>query len=166
MLQVKQGGNEFQEKSTKLFMLWGLPELVSCVEIQFSRRLRSTLGRTRVDTRRVRLNPALAETSEGLLEEVLCHELAHIAVYERFGTKAKPHGPEWAGLVRQAGYEPRLSATIDGEKKHTNELRFEHLCPVCQIVRYAKRPMTSWRCGGCVDAGLEGRLLIRSLGKE
>lgn len=163
---MKQRDDEFREKSAKLFMLWGFSELVHCVDIQFSRRLRSTLGRTRVDIHRVRLNPVLAETSDGLLDEVLCHELAHIAVYERFGAKAKPHGPEWAGLVRQAGYAPRLSAAIDGEKKHTNELRFEHLCPVCQVVRYAKRPMTSWRCGGCVDVGLEGYLLIRSLRKE
>jgi len=166
MLQVKQKGSEFQAKSAMLFSLWGIPEVACCVDIQFSRRLRSTLGRTRVDIRRVRLNPVLVEKSEGLLEEVLCHELAHIAVYERFGAKARPHGPEWAGLVRQAGYEPRLSAAIDGETKHINEQRFEHLCPVCQVVRYAKRSMTTWRCESCVDAGLEGRLLIRSLGKE
>jgi predicted SprT family Zn-dependent metalloprotease len=166
MPQVKQRDNEFQAKSARLFSLWGMPELASHVDIQFSGRLRSSLGRTRVDTRRVRLNPLLEAAGKELLEEVLCHELAHIAVYERFGANVKPHGSEWANLVQQAGYEPRLSAGIDGEKKYSNQLRFEHLCPVCQLVRYAKRPMTSWRCGGCVDAGLEGLLLIRNLGKE
>lgn len=143
-----------------------MPELASHVDIQFSRRLRSSLGRTRADTHRVRLNPLLEKAGKKLFEEVLCHELAHIAVYERFGAKVKPHGSEWASLVQQAGYEPRLSAGIDEERQSSNQLRFEHLCPVCQVIRFAKRPMTNWRCGGCVDAGLEGLLLIRNLGKE
>lgn len=163
---MKQGGNEFQSKSALLFSLWCMPEVACRVDIQFSKRLRSTLGRTRVDIYRVRLNPLLAKANDGLLEEVICHELAHIAVYERFGGKAKPHGPEWASFVRQAGFEPRLSADIGGEVKHIKGRRYEHFCPICQAVRYAKRPMASWRCGGCVDAGLEGQLLIRGLGKE
>jgi len=29
------------------------------------------------------------------LEEVLCHELAHVAVYRLHGRAARTHGPEW-----------------------------------------------------------------------
>lgn len=165
MLQQNQVSDRILAKSAEYFLLWDIPDLASRAVIQFSDRLRSALGRTRVDIRRVRLNPLLASANELLLDEVLCHELAHIAVYERFGSSVKPHGPEWEALVRQAGYEPRLRLNISSKKPPTNKHRFEHLCPVCQTVRYAKRPMSRWRCGSCVDAGLEGKLLIRSIGK-
>ena len=133
--------------------------------IQFSGRLKSSLGRTRVDVHKVSLNPLLTSANEQLLDEVLCHELAHIAIYERFGASVKPHGPEWTALVRQAGFEPRLRHSVTNAELPTATRKFEHLCPVCQTVRYAKRSMTQWRCESCVDAGLEGKLLIRSVGK-
>jgi len=157
---------KIQAKTDEYFSLWGCSDLASSVVIQFSDRLKSSLGRTRVDTRNVRLNPLLASANERLLDEVLCHELAHIVVYERFGMSVKPHGPEWAALVRQTGFEPRLRHSITSEKPPTAIRRFEHLCLVCQTVRYAKRSMTQWRCESCIDAGLEGMLLIRSIGKE
>ena len=165
LLKQKQVSDRIQEKSAEYFLLWGRPELASSVIIQFSGRLRSSLGRTRVDVRRVRLNPLLASANEQLLNEVLCHELAHIAIYERFGKSVKPHGPEWTALVQRAGFEPRLRHSVTGEKPSTAAQRFEHLCPVCQAVRYAKRSMTQWRCESCVEAGLEGKLLITSVGQ-
>ena len=162
LLKQKKVSDRIQAKSAEYFLLWGRPELASSVIIQFSGRLRTSLGRTRVDVRRVRLNPLLASANEQLLNEVLCHELAHIAIYERF---VKPHGPEWTALVQRAGFEARLRHSVTGEKPSITAQRFEHLCPVCQTIRYAKRSMVRWRCGSCVDAGLEGKLLIRSIGK-
>jgi predicted SprT family Zn-dependent metalloprotease len=41
---------------------------------------------------------------KGILEEVLCHELAHVAVYRLHGRSVRPHGPEWKRLVRQVGF--------------------------------------------------------------
>ena len=154
-----------QAKSNEYFSLWGCSDLASSVVIQFSSRLKSSLGRTRVDVHKVSLNPLLTRENEQLLDEVLCHELAHIATYERFGASVKPHGPEWTALVRKAGFEPRLRHGVANAKLPTATRKFEHLCPVCQTVRYAKRSMTQWRCESCVDAGLEGKLLIRSVGK-
>ena len=154
------------EQSARLLALWGIPELASHVTIRFSRRIHATLGRTRVDCKCIRLNPLLANTDTELLDEVLCHELAHIVVFERFGSGAKPHGAEWKNLVQQAGFVPRLRAGLVHEKAPANNRRFEHYCPICQSVRYAKRPMTRWRCSSCIDAGLEGHLLIKDVGKE
>jgi len=153
-------------KSNEYLSLWGYSDLASSVVIQFSGRLKYSLGRTRVDLRKISLNPLLISENKQLLGEVLCHELAHIAVYERFGASVKPHGPEWSSLVRQAGFEPRIRHSITNAELPTATRKFEHLCPVCQTVRYAKRSMTQWRCESCVDAGLEGKLLIRSVGKE
>ena len=166
MLEKKRIWNKIQAKSYEYFSLWGCSDLASSVAIEFSGRLKSSLGRTRVDLHKVSLNPLLSSANEQLLDEVLCHELAHIAIYERFGASVKPHGPEWTALVRQAGFEPRLRLSVTNAELPTATRKFEHLCPVCQTVRYAKRSMTHWRCESCVDAGLEGKLLIRSVGKE
>jgi SprT protein len=163
--QEKQLATRIQEKSTEYFLLWGVPDLVNSIDTQFSNRLRKALGRTRVDTRRVRLNSLLMNANNNLLDEVLCHELAHIVVYTRFGEKAKPHGPEWAALMHQAGYRPRVRMNIDDEMLPISINKYEHLCPVCQLIRYARRPMSRWRCVRCIDAGLDGKLQIRSIDK-
>ena len=152
------------QKADRFFTLWGIPGLSGKVDIAFSTRIKSTWGRSRVDIRRVRLHPDLAQAAEHLLDEVLCHELAHIAVYETFGPGKPPHGDEWVSFVRRAGFEPRLRLDAAGnpsEPTQNRKKRFEHYCPVCQTVRYARQPMSRWRCGRCVDAGLEGMLLIR-----
>lgn len=159
-------GDIIQSKSARYLLLWGMPDLASSVSIQFSYRLRSSLGRTLVDARRIRLHVLLANTDEQLLDEVLCHELAHIVVYERFGREVKPHGPEWATLVRQAGFEPRLRIGVGSEGPPMTEGRFEHRCPVCQAVRLARRSIPNLRCKSCLEAGLEGKLLIRKVARQ
>ena len=130
--------------------LWGLAGLEKSVVVSFSSRLRVSLGRTHVNKHRIHLNPILNEEGASLLDEVLCHELAHIVVYECFGRSVKPHGPEWAKLVRLAGFEPRLQISIKSENTPPTEVRFEHLCPVCQTVRYTKRSMPNLRCKYCL----------------
>jgi SprT protein len=148
------------------FRLWGMFELAESVNVEFSGRLRVALGRSNVANHHVRLNSLLEKGEHGLLAEVLCHELAHIAVYERFGSSARPHGKEWAELVQKAGYEPRVRIRVDGDGLSKPSRKYEHICPVCQSVRYARRAMTRWRCGTCSDAGLDGQLLIRSIVDE
>ena len=166
MLQENQIGQRIQEKTAEYFMLWGAPELADSIDTQFSKRLRTALGRARVDARKVRLNPILFNANTQLLDEVLCHELAHIVVYIRFGRKARPHGAEWAELMRQAGYKPRVRVNLEEEKLPILIKTYEHLCPVCQIIRYARRPMNLWRCVSCVEAGLDGKLQIRCISKS
>jgi predicted SprT family Zn-dependent metalloprotease len=93
--------------------------------------------------------------------EVLCHEAAHAVVSARYGRKARPHGPEWQALVRQAGFEPRASLVRCGQgaQPKTGQT-FLHTCPVCHFSKRAKRRMPRWRCPECRAAGLEGTLRI------
>jgi predicted SprT family Zn-dependent metalloprotease len=163
--QEKQIGQRIQDKSAEYFLLWDATALANSIDTQFSNRLHRALGRARVDTRRVRLNPILLNVNIELLDEVLCHELAHIVVYTRFGRKARPHGSEWADLMRQAGYKPRLRINLEEEKLSILINTYVHLCPVCQIIRYARRPMYRWRCVSCVKAGLDGKLHIQCISK-
>jgi len=87
--------------------LWGLPGLTESVTVEFSRRFRSSLGLCRPAQSRIRLAAHLEKGNGDLLEEVLCHELAHVAVYRLHARAVRPHGPEWKGLVAAAGFEPR-----------------------------------------------------------
>ncbi len=89
---------------------WQVESVSRTVRIEISVRMRSCLGRAMGSRRLVRLNAALlVPGGEILLREVLCHELAHIAVYELHGRRARPHGEEWKNLLRAADYAPRVT---------------------------------------------------------
>jgi predicted SprT family Zn-dependent metalloprotease len=99
-----------------------------------------------------------------VLEEVLCHEAAHLAVFQLFGESCRPHGPEWAQLMRAAGFEPRRRLVLDeaGSPSLSSRPRhvYIHYCPVCQWERVGGRPVRSWRCPYCSVLGLDGVLEI------
>jgi predicted SprT family Zn-dependent metalloprotease len=144
--------------------LWGLPGLAESVTVEFSRRFRSSLGRCRPVEGRIRLAAHLANGRRDLLEEVLCHELAHVAVHRLYRRRAKPHGPEWKRLLVKAGFEPRVRFPPEEggfpSGPARRRARYEHRCPVCQVMRMAGRPVRNWRCVECLRAGLSGDLVI------
>lgn len=147
-------------------LLWKAPGLETRVSVSFSRRLRRSLGRCVPARGVVRLNMRLLRSRPELLDEVLCHEVAHVAAYELHGRRTRPHGREWAALMRAAGFEPRVrtlwrhDVVAAAARRPRRGLRYEHRCPVCQTGRLARRPVRQWRCAACVRAGLDGRLVI------
>ncbi len=80
------------------------------------------------------------------------------------GCRMASHGPAWQELVRLAGHEPRRCLTIESvvERPAPDLGRYEHICPICHVRRFAKRPQPRWRCVACQNAGLEGKLIIQS----
>ena len=163
--------------------LWGVPDLADTVEIAFSERLRSSLGRCAPARGRIRLNVRLLDDDRARLRDVLCHELAHVAAFRLHGSGVAPHGEEWRALVEAAGFTPSVRACVversrragsDSGGASTNygpgqvqghtggKVRFAHRCPVCQTVRYARGPVRPWRCAACLAAGLDGVLEITS----
>ena len=142
--------------------LWSRPNLSETVSTRFSTRLSKSWARTNFETRTI----TLAATLRGdlsRLDEVLCHELAHIVAHEVSGRREGPHGPTWQGLVRAGGFEPRLRLAHGDDAPRTivrRPSRFLHRCPVCDFSRVAARPIRSWRCADCVAAGLGGNLVI------
>lgn len=144
---------------------WSAPALSSLVRVDFSKRLTRALGRCTPETGSIRLNRKLGEGDPGILREVLCHEVAHVAVWRLYGRQARPHGPEWRKLMVLAGYEPRVKwVRIQGSlsvRRHSREFTvYDHVCPICGSSWTAKRPVSTWRCGACLDAGLEGLLEV------
>ncbi len=147
---------------------WELPGFEQRLEISFSSRLRSSLGRCVPRTREIRLAAFLREGPPALLQETLCHEAAHAAVYELHGAGRRPHGAEWRALMRAAGFEPRvrfpanlLSSALP--QRARSEQLWEHRCPVCRASRVARRRVSAWRCAACRAAGQEGELVVTRL---
>jgi hypothetical protein len=146
--------------------LWGVSDLERIAKVRMSARLTRSLGRCNPNSGLISLRAGIPSAR---LPKILCHEAAHLAAFRRFGPSIKPHGPEWAGLMRLAGLAPTI-------REYTNCLqsaprtvaprayyRYAHRCTVCQSVRWAQRRMSRWRCLDCIESGLEGEMTITDL---
>jgi SprT protein len=58
------------------------------------------------------------------------HEYAHLYVFENFGTRAKPHGPEWRDAMKVLGGEGRATHNYPVERK-SMQPRIAYKCNVC-----------------------------------
>jgi predicted SprT family Zn-dependent metalloprotease len=139
---------------------WGEP-MLSGVGFMTNPKLTRSAGRWLPSRNIIQLSAATMNSPTQSRREVLCHEAAHAVVWARYGRKAKPHGPEWQALMRQAGFEPRASLIRCGQRTEPKTGQtFRHTCSVCQFSKRAKRRMPRWRCPECRAAGLEGALRI------
>lgn len=144
---------------------WQAPNLAEHVTIEVSTRLRTTLGRCSPKLGHIRVAAFVLEAGPELLDEVLCHELAHAAVWRLHGAVSRAHGPEWSELMRAAGFLPRArlpAALLDALPLAAQEQRtvWEHRCPICDAKRRAGRSVPQWRCTTCRSAGRSGALLV------
>ncbi|MBM4008706.1 MAG: SprT family zinc-dependent metalloprotease [Planctomycetes bacterium] len=93
---------------------WNDERLAHECRVRWSGRMVRSLGRAYSGQGLIRLNNGLAQSGcELLLREVLCHELAHVAVYRQFGHRAQPHGSPWRHCMRLVGYEPRVTIPME-----------------------------------------------------
>ncbi len=155
---------QIQTTLAALCKLWGITLIKNKIRIEFSHRMTRSLGRTLPKKKVIRLNVELNNRLRKHLEEVLCHELAHIAAAHKYGDDIRPHGEEWAYLVRQAGYEPAIRLAVPlKEQSPSTPKKYQHQCLVCFSSRIAKKRMTRWRCASCVEQGLPGHLHIEEI---
>lgn len=133
------------------------------VTVDFNPRLRTKIARFLPDQNRIEVGPKFVELRRRR-GEILVHELAHAAVRALHGARTKPHGKEWQSLMRRAGLEPksalRTSLPLGARVPNVFAMRYVHTCPVCQMKMTAKKPNRAWKCRACVDAGLEGDLVV------
>ena len=154
---------EFDKLIGEWFVSWELGPPPDNLRIEFSKRLKRSLGRCRPERPEIRLAARLLDGPTALLQEALCHELAHVATHSRFGRTVKPHGPEWKELMTRAGFEPRVHIQIDrplSPNARKEPTVWAHRCPVCQMTRVAHRRVPQWRCASCREEGLGGELVI------
>jgi predicted SprT family Zn-dependent metalloprotease len=132
---------------------------VSRLHIAINPFLKSTLARWRPPGNVLEISSRATFRRPELLREVITHEAAHVVVWNRFAGSVRPHGPEWADLMRAAGVQPRATLVRCGHRRPTvQSIRVRHYCPVCHFSRFARRRMLRWRCPECRAIGLEGVL--------
>lgn len=163
--------DRLRTRTSQWYALWEVSNAGS-VDVKVNHRLSRTLGLCRPATASIGLNLILLTPSnEELLEETLCHELAHLITYQRYGQAAKPHGHEWASLMISAGFRARVQIPSDevtgyvpGIRRATGGRRkryeYEHYCPACDAVMIARRTNYRWRCAPCLNAGRSGELTV------
>lgn len=149
--------------------LWRVPDLPDNITFRHNARLRRTIARWVIESNTVELSARFFELPRDH-HEILCHELAHAAAVRLGGRSAPPHGSTWRELVRRVGCEPKLYC-VSNRRTHMGPthvrlpLIYEHRCPVCHAVRYAKKTVKSWRCVECSVAGQPGHLVITAIAK-
>jgi predicted SprT family Zn-dependent metalloprotease len=163
----KKTARTLKTASSKWCRLWHTSKILQNISILISPRLQKSLGSCSPASNEIRLHPGLLELPNTCLLEVLCHELAHLAAWQLHGPTIGPHGPEWAALVRAAGFTPKTVlrvAVLQGKHPKINQppVKYRHYCPVCQTTRFSVRPQRAWRCANCVAAGLSGKMTIES----
>lgn len=145
---------------------WSLPSLSRDVSISINSRLRSSIARFRRDRNCIEVGPRFL-TGGRIRREALAHEFAHAAVAARFGRTARIHGEEWGAFMRAIGISPRHQILSRAGQLNPRiapgNTRYEHRCPVCQMIRISTRRVPGWRCRRCVEAGLTGKLDITRL---
>lgn len=155
-------------RAAELAALWGVPGAADAFTVRFSGRLSRSLGRADSTSGRVSLATSL-RGDEALLDQALCHELAHLVAFFLVGRAEPAHGPTWQRLMRLAGHPPvvRLSspAAAAAGPKAKQARRYWHRCPVCHFTRVASRRMPRWRCADCAAAGLDGLLEVELEGR-
>ena len=130
--------------------LWDEDDLPSRVRIGYNPRLRTTLGRARLEDRVVELNPRLLSEHPDELVPTLVHELAHVVVYMRFGRVA-PHGAHFRVLMSAAGLSAK--ATHDLPVAHLRRRRqrylYVHRCDHCGQQFVARSVKRGYCCAAC-----------------
>ncbi len=102
--------SDLRAKSEDWCAAWGVAPLAHQAQIAYSTRQRTSLGRARYEGERILLNAVLRDSAlRPLLEEVLCHELAHLAARRLHGPGIRPHGKEWKALLRSVGHCARVT---------------------------------------------------------
>jgi len=146
--------------------VWNEPGLPARLTLVVGQRLERSFGRCYPGRGLVRIARFVLDLPAQLRNEIICHEAAHLVVFE-------PHGTEWKDLMRSVGLTPRVRIQLApaeaalSARPGSARVLYEHRCPVCHAVRFASRRVSQWRCRECVTVGLPGLLEIsRRVGSE
>lgn len=111
-----------------------------------------TAGRAYMKDNLICLSKRLLDSPSKVRETVL-HELAHIYVFRKHGSRAKPHGREWRHTMQRLGLTPNVYHNYACERKH-QQPKFFLECKACGASFGRIRPLKRNRiylhvgCGG------------------
>jgi len=127
---------------------WDMPDLPDRVRIAYNPRLRTALGRALLDRGVVELNTHLLSEHPDQLVETLVHELAHLAVYMRYGP-VRPHGEHFRTLMRAVGLSPATTHTLPVAHLRRRRYLYLHRCSDCGYSFIAPSVRRNVYCSAC-----------------
>ncbi len=104
----------------------------------------------------------LQENGEAFIATTVPHEVAHLAVWSRFGRRASPHGEEWKWMMQQLGAEPSRCHQFDtrrSSRRSVSRTTYHCDCREHLISRIRQNRMAAGqiyqcrRCGGSLRPG-------------
>ncbi|MBA3725685.1 MAG: SprT-like domain-containing protein [Armatimonadetes bacterium] len=111
-----------------------------------------TAGRAYLRESAICLSANLLTTPERA-RETLLHEYAHLVVFERFGRKARPHGPEWRAAMQALGLAASVTHSYNCVRRPMPK-PYAVRCEACGVRLPRSRPLKGGRlykhigCGG------------------
>ena len=156
--QCRQILDETRRWVEKANDLYGLNE--PPIEVRLDLRGRSSgMFCTRQRRCWIRYNPWIFERHfQASLTQTVPHEVAHYICNRRFGRKVRPHGPEWAGIMRDFGLPPDVTSKLDIEglpQRQIKRIAYRCKCRTHQLssIRHNRvlRGRASYSCKYCND---------------
>lgn len=130
---------------------WDFSSLGERVRIAYNPRMRTALGRALLEEARVELNPHLLREHPEELVPTLVHELAHVAVHQRFGG-ARPHGREFRTLMRAVNLSAEATHSLETarpRRRRRARYLYVHRCETCGYTFAAGRTRRDRYCAAC-----------------
>jgi len=175
--QTLPSGAVLMEMARRCGRAWEMDDLDRRVRIIYSARLRTTLGRAHLEKGLVELNIRLLREHPAELVATVVHELAHVAVYLRYGRVA-PHGLEFHALMRAVNHSAKATHRLSVQhlRRRRGRYLYLHRCPTCGQTFIARRVRRDCFCRSCgpptrwnvlrAAATQEGLQLLRSHGRQ
>jgi len=146
-------GSVLQAIAQRVGRAWGLARLHRRAVIGYNDRLRTTLGRAVLDAGRVELNPRLLMSHPAELVPTLAHELAHLAVFWRYGRygRVSPHGTEFRAFMRSLNLSAAATHQLETGplRRWRRRYLYLHRCADCGTGFIARRVYRGYYCTAC-----------------
>ncbi len=122
----------------RVLALWRQKRLLRRLQICYNPRLFSTIGRAILEKYRIELNPLLLLEHPRQLIPTLIHELAHIAVFDRYG-HVPLHGEEFRALMQSLNLSPQATHDLPVRNPWRNRGNQEQKALIKAIQQYSVR---------------------------
>jgi SprT protein len=127
---------------------WEMPDLAPKVAIRYNGRLRTSLGWAVLEEGRVDLNTRLLLEHPAELIPTLVHELAHLAIFRRYG-RVSPHGMQFRTFMRAVRLSAKATHDLPVESLRRRRFLYLHRCTGCGYTFIARRPRRDCYCRAC-----------------
>jgi len=88
----------------------GVPWLASLINFRFNNKLTSTWGKAHGDKKLIELSTLMWLARPEERYDTVVHEVCHIIVWYKHGSRVKHHGKEWRECMRHAKVNPKVGA--------------------------------------------------------